>query len=109
MIQLRTKKNTILVFGGEKLKDCSSILTSYLLELRMSEDSSTKKIVKIEATASNLQSVEKLEDIDFIDGNPEYIREHEFAVVGSIGSYKDNKKCLCVFDEKKSTWRVMKD
>jgi hypothetical protein len=70
--------------------------TSYLLELRMSEDSSTKKIVKIEATASNLQKVEELKNISFMDDNPKYISEHEFAVVGTLSTYLEDKKCLFV-------------
>jgi hypothetical protein len=48
-----------------------------------------------------------MKDIGFFDGNSEYISEHEFAVVGTIGNYWDNKKCLCVFDEKKNNWRVI--
>ena len=82
--------------------------TSYELELRINEDDKTKKIVKIEATASNLLSVAKeLKNIYFMDDNTMYISEHEFAVVGTIG-WSDKNKCLCVFDEKKSSWRVIK-
>jgi hypothetical protein len=76
------------------------------LELRI-EENLQENVVEIEATVKNLQPVKEFGEgrVYFIDDNPRYYNEHEFAVVGS--NLDQSRKSLCVYNELKKSWKLM--